>query len=128
MPDELVSEWVQKAEEDWIGIERLGADDLAPVANLVVFLAQQCAEKYLKALISQEGVEPPRVHILAFLLDAVVSGYADLETLRPACEQLSRYAVAYRYPGQRATRDEAEDAVAKARSVRAAIRIKLVLE
>jgi len=51
MTDDLVQQWVKKAEEDWTGIVRLRASGLEEVADIVAFLAQQCAEKYLKALI-----------------------------------------------------------------------------
>lgn len=127
MPDELVGQWVEKAEEDWIGISRLRVGDLAQVADPVAFLAQQCAEKYLKALIQQEGAEPPRHHHLSVLLDILLSAYLDLEGLRVACERLTPYAVGFRYPGEKATGEEAEEAVGLARQVRSAMRLKLGL-
>ncbi len=127
MPDELVGQWVEKAEEDWIGISRLRVGDLAQVADPVAFLAQQCAEKYLKALIQQEGVEPPRHHHLSVLLDILLPVHPDLEGTRVACERLTPYAVGFRYPGEKATGKEAEEAIGLASHIRSAIRLKLGL-
>ncbi|MBI2952040.1 HEPN domain-containing protein [bacterium] len=127
MPDELVGQWVEKAEEDWIGISRLRVGGLAQVADPVAFLAQQCAEKYLKALIQQESAEPPRLHHLSALLDILLFAHPDLEGLRVACERLTPYAVGFRYPGEKATGEEAEEAVDLSRQVRAAVRLKLGL-
>lgn len=61
MSGEIVSEWVAKAEEDWTALARLQAGGMADVANTIVFHAQQCAEKYLKALI-QRGHWARRSH------------------------------------------------------------------
>ena len=71
MSDQLVSEWVRKAEEDWTALARLQSGGLAEVADVVTFHCQQCAEKYLKALIQRLGREPPWTHQLGVLLDIV---------------------------------------------------------
>lgn len=127
MPDEMVGQWVEKAEEDWIGISRMGVGNLDQVADPLAFLAQQCAEKCLKALIQKEGAEPPRHHHLSALLDVLLSACPDLERLRAACERLTPYAVGFRYPGERASGEEAEEAIALASQIRSAIRLKLDL-
>ena len=41
MSDELVQQWVNKAEEDWTGIVRLRSGSLEGIANIVAFLAQR---------------------------------------------------------------------------------------
>lgn len=42
-------EWIEKAEGDWkVALREMGTAD--PVCNVVSFLAQQCAEKYLKSV------------------------------------------------------------------------------
>lgn len=125
MPDELVLQWVEKAEEDWIGIQRLIVDDTTEVADLVCFLSQQCAEKYLKALIQAGDDEPSRLHHLPVLLDNLLIVYPDLQHLRNACEQLTPYAVAFRYPGEKASADEAGEAIEWAKEIRRDIKNKL---
>ena len=125
MPDELTERWVEKAEEDWIGISRLRVGGVSKVADLIVFLSQQCVEKYLKALIQQEGVEPPRHHHLSALLDVLLPEHPALEDIRLLCERLTPYAVGFRYPGEKATEEEAVEAVDLADQIRAVLRTKL---
>jgi len=48
--DALVAEWVRKAELDFQTVVRLVAED--NFRDIVVFHAQQAAEKYLKALLT----------------------------------------------------------------------------
>ena len=56
----LIREWVAKAEDDLknaSSVIRLGHE--CPV-DTVCFHAQQCVEKYLKALLAMEGVDFPK--------------------------------------------------------------------
>jgi len=63
-----VKEWVQKAEEDWQAARKLGRGR-KPLYNLVCFHAQQCAEKYLKAVLEQKTSPIPRTHDLVALIE-----------------------------------------------------------
>lgn len=125
MPNELVQQWIKKAEEDWTGIKRLKTGGLSDITDLISFLSQQCAEKYLKALIQNEDTEPPRLHHLTVLLDLLLEVHPDLENLRASCEQLTPYAVGFRYPGEEATTEDAEMAIQLAQKIRNVIRDKL---
>ena len=91
-------------------------------------LAQQCAEKYLKALIQNEGTEPPRLHHLPTLLDLLLSVHPGLEQLRVPSERLTPYAVAFRYPGEEASGEEAKEAIGLAQQVRTLIRANLGID
>jgi HEPN domain-containing protein len=67
--------------------------------DTVAFHAQQCVEKYLKALLVVDGIDFPRTHSLSVLLDLVE------ESKRPALtteeqERLTDYATTTRYPGE----------------------------
>ena len=55
MSDELINEWVIKAEEDCRTMEALYNNSPSGFANSICFHAQQCVEKYLKALITKQG-------------------------------------------------------------------------
>lgn len=126
MSKELVSEWIRKAEEDWQVLDRLAAGDSAGIAGPLAFHAQQCIEKYLKALLLQVGVEPPRTHSLEVLTDLLSGpGIAGAETWRDRCGRLSPYAVAFRYPGDPLSVEDAREAVALARSLREELRVSL---
>jgi HEPN domain-containing protein len=117
-------EWVEKAEGDLRVAQReLAAPD--PVLDAVCFHAQQCAEKYLKALLEEHQITPPRTHDLAVLSDACLSLAPELSTLRPDLQLLTDAAVVYRYPGAAATPPIAQEALATAERLRTAIRARL---
>lgn len=118
-----VRSWVQKGEHDIEAAERI----LTPVEgcpfDTVCFHAQQCAEKYLKALLVLHSVEFPKTHNLRLLIQLVPAGLSlGLETDRVVA--LIRYAVDVRYSDelQVVTPAAAEEAVATARKVREAVR------
>ena len=125
----VVRQWVQKAEEDLITAEHtLTLLERCPFAT-ICFHAQQCVEKYLKALLTLHAVPFPRSHDLpgihALLPDQVV-----LEVSLDELRDLNRFSVESRYPGDwdPITRQEAENAVASARRIRARARAVLPLE
>ena len=115
----VVRFWVQKAENDLLtAVLTIKAGQLAPT-DTICFHAQQCAEKYLKALIIWRHSDPPRTHDLRLLLASLP------QPIRPALEpadvqSLTRYAVVTRYPGdyEPITLTEARRALALARRVR----------
>ncbi|MBI4027249.1 MAG: HEPN domain-containing protein [Verrucomicrobia bacterium] len=62
-----VEAWVRKAENDFKNIrDSLRGGD--PAWDTVCYHAQQGSEKYLKACLIVQGIEPPRVHDLEELL------------------------------------------------------------
>jgi HEPN domain-containing protein len=119
----VVRQWVQKAENDLKNAAhtlKLGADG---PTDTVCFHAQQCVEKYLKALLVLHGIEFGRVHYIGDLINRLPA------RLRPDLtpeeqEQLTDYAVSTRYPGdyERIPLVEARHAVQVARRARKQIR------
>jgi len=64
----VVRAWVQKAEIDLkTAVLVLQAGEEGP-AEAGAFHAQQCAEKYLKALLSWEGIDFPKTHDIGQLI------------------------------------------------------------
>lgn len=126
MSDELVNEWVAKAEEDFKAAEELYHESSLTFATTICFHSQQCAEKYLKALLVKCGIEPPWIHALESLLDLLVSKIPELEESRNMLAQLSPYATEYRYPGKTAEAKEAEACIKTIRSLRS--QLKKLLE
>ena len=60
----LVRQWVEKAEEDLLTAEHtLTLEDDCPYGT-VCFHAQQCAEKYLKALLTLHAIPFPKIYDL----------------------------------------------------------------
>ncbi|MCE1225257.1 MAG: HEPN domain-containing protein [Geobacteraceae bacterium] len=114
----LTSEWIQKAEGDLATARRELRARTAPNYDAACFHAQQCAEKYLKALL-QEAVTPfGKTHNLSLLLDLLKDQYPALELIRPTLAMLSAYAVEYRYPGESADKTVARQAVKMAEEVK----------
>jgi HEPN domain-containing protein len=60
----LTAEWAGKAEADFAVMEREGRVRKNPAYDSVCFHAQQCAEKYLKAILSDQTLEAGRTHDL----------------------------------------------------------------
>ena len=123
----ITREWIDKAEGDFAMMEREGRARKNPSYDGICFHAQQCAEKYLKAWLSQAGIEFAKTHDLPALLDLVLPREPLWEVFRRDLAYLSDFAVAFRYPGESATRDQAKDAIKRCRTfrehVRQAIRI-----
>jgi HEPN domain-containing protein len=82
------------------------------------FHAQQCAEKYLKALLAARGEVIPRTHDLAALSDLCLRNGVIIPIDQDSLERLTAYAVQVRYPGEDPTVDEAREAVQIAQTVR----------
>ena len=77
----LTAEWVAKAEGDFATMQREKRVRKNPNYDGVCFHAQQCAEKYLKAL--QEANLPiERTHNLTELLNTIIPAVPMLEFLR----------------------------------------------
>ena len=96
-------EWVRKAEADHVAAKSLFQSE-TPLHDQSCFFCQQCAEKYLKALLEEFGLAIPRTHILKDLLALLVPHHPKLASLRIALMLLTRFAVGTRYPGDRATK------------------------
>jgi HEPN domain-containing protein len=62
----LTAEWVQKAEEDYRTAELI-ARSHEPLHDQLCFHCQQSAEKYLKALLEELGLDVPRTDNLVAL-------------------------------------------------------------
>jgi HEPN domain-containing protein len=109
--------WIRKAEEDYV-LAQHGIESETPVHDGVCFHCQQCAEKYLKALMEEIGVSIPKTHDLENLLASLVAHHSDLRSLRRGLLFLSDFAVDARYPGTNATKRQAVAALRWAERVR----------
>lgn len=120
------TEWIEKAEGDWAVAQReMGAS--TPVWNVVSFLAQQCAEKYLKAILEEHNIAFGKTHDLVVLLNSSGLLLPELNSQKPSLAHLSTFGIATRYPGTQADRRAAEESMKTADSVRTVVRAKLQL-
>jgi HEPN domain-containing protein len=122
----LTREWVRKAESDYRGASQL-ARSRPPVHDLICFCSQQCAEKYLKALVEEQGLAVPRTHDLEDLLELLLPLHPELATLRRGAKFLIQFAVDARYPGFQASQRQGQAAQRWATRVRMAVRAVLGL-
>jgi HEPN domain-containing protein len=124
-PWSAVPEWIAKAEGDWEALEILLTRNSPGLRDVVVFHAQQCVEKLLKARLIQLGQTVDKIHDLAALsrqLDAVDGQWSwDGEDLA----DLTSGAVLARYPGFETSAEEQADLVQIAGKVRRALMILL---
>ena len=118
---ELVHQWIFKAEEDLRAAEHLLELGEGCPYGAVCFHAQQCAEKYLKALLVWEQIPFKRVHDIAELVALVPGAKRPSLPLRDQ-DRLTHYAVAARYPDEEPLgREEATAALQTAREIRLAV-------
>jgi HEPN domain-containing protein len=103
-------DWVKKAEEDYLAALDLARRRKRQLHNSVCFHCQQCAEKYLKARIEEAGLRIPRSHDLETLLDLLLQAEPLWAALRPALQNLTVFAVDFRYPGNEANKQDAKAA------------------
>lgn len=110
-------DWIAKAESDFDMAQRALRGKVKR-ADAAAFHAQQCAEKYFKALLIAHRVEFPKTHDLVVLnylcvQKAILTAFEESQL-----EFLSSFSVRARYPGEEPTLEEARQAVEIAKTVR----------
>jgi len=119
----VVHEWVDKAENDLKNAShtlKLGKD--CPT-DTVCFHAQQCVEKYLKALLVLHEIDCPKTHDMGVLF-RLLPKPLDIAMSPMDQRRLTDYATTARYPGESdpISLSEARQAVRLARNVRSEVR------
>jgi HEPN domain-containing protein len=95
---EITREWIAKAESDFLTAERLAGFD-EPTTDTICFHCQQCAEKYLKAYMSQHDIEFEKTHNLLYLLELAKKKEKEFEAIRDQLIIVNDYSDELRYPG-----------------------------
>ncbi len=124
----LAAEWVAKAEGDFAMAERESQVTENPNYDGICFHAQQCAEKYLKARLCEADIAFGKIHDCVALLEQALAVEPSWETFREDLAYLSDFAVAFRYPGESADAEAANDAHRRCRRFRQAAHKTLCLE
>jgi HEPN domain-containing protein len=112
---------VKKAEADRI-VARQSSRSKTPLHDAVCFPAQQCAEKYLKALMEELSLAVSKTHDLDYILTLLRPHHPTLAPLRRGLIFLSAFAVDTRYPGKNASKHQAASALRRMDQVRAVAR------
>lgn len=109
--------WAEKAEEDF-ALARSAYHRKKPLITGVCFHAQQCAEKYMKALLVSRKKGFPMTHDLLILNDLCSGAGIFLEIDSKLLNSLTDYAVRTRYPGEEPTLEDAKEALATTKLIR----------
>ncbi len=91
----LVNEWIQKVEGDFVSALREYRARKLPNFDAAGFHAQQCIEKYLKALLQQHNVRFEKIHDLLALKELCLSLLPELEFHNDALAYLRQFASQY---------------------------------
>ncbi len=110
MSEEL-DEWISKAEGDFFSALREYRARKNVNNDSACFHAQQCVEKYLKAMLVSRDIPFTKTHDLLPLLSKCLDESPLWESWSDNVEWLTQYAVLFRYPGESATREDARKAV-----------------
>lgn len=117
----LVRQWIERAEHDLTNAEHaLSLPEEKCPFDTICFHAQQCAEKYLKALLTLHSIDSPKTHDLVVLFALVKQSGTVLSLEVSDLQPLNRYPIEARYPGdwEPIGREEANEALAIAKTVR----------
>ena len=126
--NELVKEGINKTEGDYHSALREYRARKFPNYDAAGFHAQQCAEKYLKAILQLRNSRFDKVHDLLALLNLCLHVAPELELHKELLSYLNPFSVAFRYPGESATRNQAREAVLAIKKLRTILRRILNLE
>lgn len=120
---DIVRQWVLKAEEDLAAAEVLYSKAHETVLTATCFHAQQCVEKYVKALLVLYQIEFARTHNLALLLP-LLPPHLRPEITEAEQGKLNDYAVNMRYPGdfEPVSHEDATSIIKLAKRVRTQVR------
>ena len=122
----LKAAWVKKPEADYVR-SRTIRRALPHDHDGACFHCQQAAEKYLKALLVEQGLMVPRTHNLDDLHRLLYAHFSVVRTVRRGLLFLSDFAVDVRYPGDSAGKRQAASAFRWATKVRKMARMVLGL-
>ncbi|MGZ9221130.1 MAG: HEPN domain-containing protein [Anaerolineales bacterium] len=109
--------WAEKAEEDFL-LAQSALRRKKPIITGACFHAQQCAEKYMKALLVSKTADFPMTHDLLLLNNLCSNAGIFIEVDPKLLNTLSDYAVRTRYPGEGPTLADAREAIEIAKLIR----------
>ena len=94
----LTREWIEKAEGDFATASREMRARKSPNYDAACFHAQQCVEKYFKALLQENSIPFGKTLHLISLLELSIGVEPSMEMFRPQLQSLNTYSVSIRYP------------------------------
>ena len=121
-------EWVEFAERDFEASKFL-AESHNPPFEIIACHCQQTAEKYLKAMLIEDGQQVPFIHDLGKLNSECRKIRSELSSIQNICESLTPFGTVTRYPGgpMKVNPEHLPLVLSWAQSIRNAIRMQLEL-
>lgn len=119
----MTREWVRKAENDYDVVSILLRSRKPSRYDATCFHAQQCAEKYFKARLTEAAIAFSKTHDLKLLLQELLPVEPAWIALWPDATELSPWSVQPRYPGHDPTAAQAKRAIKSLRKIRASVRL-----
>ena len=114
--------WLEYAEDDLRAAEvSLSLKSNIPY-RIIVFHSQQCAENYIKAYMVFHSIDFPYTHNISTLIE-LLEPVIDLNEKLKTAKELSKYAVAIRYPTEYLKINKTE----AVRSIRIASKVKQMI-
>lgn len=96
---ELARAWMRKAGHDLENARIVSAAPHGPL-DTAIYHCQQAAEKCFKAFLTLHAIPFHKTHDLGLLLSQAANVNPVFKNFEDAAEELSPYAVIYRYPGE----------------------------
>src|SRR3989344_9145454 len=93
----IIKQWIEKAENDLRNAEHTFTLRENCPYDTICFHAQQCVEKYIKALLIHLAIDFPKIHDIGELIRLVPPNY-DIPISKVDQEKLTDYSIASRYP------------------------------
>lgn len=116
--DTLLQQWLQKGSDDLRSAEYLSTMHHPTPDEVICYLCQQSAEKYLKSFLVYYDIEPPKIHDLEALLDICIKFNYSISILSTKAQILTNYAILPRYPNELGvTGDDMKTAIQYARDI-----------
>lgn len=109
--------WAKYADEDW-NVANLLYKQNKSMHTTTCFHAQQCAEKYFKALLLSKNTHFPKTHDLLTLNSLCTQAGILTEFSPEALTILTDHAVASRYPGEEPSKTDAKESLKTAKAIR----------
>lgn len=122
---EVVLEWVEKAEGDFVTAKVIARQKKSFRADNLCWNCEQCVEKYLKALLTRHRVTFKRDHNLEELLKLCRTVDDDFRLIHNLLDAVTICKPIIRYPGADVTEEAARAAFTATKPIRKFIRAKL---
>ena len=116
--EDILKQWLDKGKNDLRSAEYLSTMHNPTPDEVICYLCQQSAEKYLKGFLFSHDIEPEKTHDLKDLLETCKEYNTEFSTLYSKAYLLTRYAVLPRYPNELdITNEDMKTALSYAKSI-----------